>query len=134
MALDLAQSRIDSIIASKLDDFFELAEYDWTAPIPANMRRQNIVSGIGRPASPAAGNRMSTLAAQPTREPSTYLFEMITFLTAYVDSVLILLSDKVKIQTYRMALEHINSGLMVSYSNFGKRSPENPKLAYSSFQ
>jgi hypothetical protein len=39
---------------------------------------------------------------------------MITFLTAYVDSVLIMLSETTKTQTYRNALEHVRAGLMVS--------------------
>ena len=57
---------------------------------------------------------MQWFDANTTREPSTYLFEMITFLTAYVDSVLIMLNESIKTRSYRMALEHINKGLLVS--------------------
>ncbi|RSH87449.1 hypothetical protein EHS25_003359 [Saitozyma podzolica] len=83
-ALALAESRIDSVIGSKLESFFELAEYNW---MPA------------RPQSTAA-------------EPSTYVFEMITFLTAYVDSVLIGLSEEIKTRAYSAALSRINKWLM----------------------
>jgi hypothetical protein len=47
-------------------------------------------------------------------EPSTYVFEMITFLTAYVDSVLIGLNEEIKTRAYRNALFRINRWLMVS--------------------
>ncbi|KAJ9099706.1 hypothetical protein QFC20_005640 [Naganishia adeliensis] len=123
-AVDFAQDRIDSLIASKLDEFFEMAEYDWTPALPASMRKRGVVSGtaaqaVNRPSSPAvgqAGQRQSTTMqwfdANTTREPSTYLFEMITFLTAYVDSVLIMLNERIKTRAYRKALEHINGGLL----------------------
>ncbi|KAK4689058.1 exocyst complex component 6, partial [Tremellales sp. Uapishka_1] len=82
--LMMAENRIESVIASKLESFFELAEYAW---LPA------------RPQSTAT-------------EPSTYVFEMITFLTAYVDSVLIGLSDKTKTRAYKSALARINNWMM----------------------
>lgn len=103
-----------------------MAEYDWTPPLPTNLRKRGVLSGAvdqtgSRPSSPAVGQaaqRQSTTMqwfdANTTREPSTYLFEMITFLTAYVDSVLIMLNETIKTRTYRMALEHINQGLLVS--------------------
>jgi len=87
-ALAVAESRIDAVIASKLESFFELAEYNWL------------------PARP-----QSTM-----NEPSTYVFEMITFLTAYVDSVLIGLGEDIKTRAYRSALLRINKWLMVSLS------------------
>lgn len=86
-ALASAEARIDAIIASKLESFFELAEYEW---LPS------------RPQSTAD-------------EPSTYVFEMITFLTAYVDSVLIGLDEAIKTRAYRSALLRINRWLMVSF-------------------
>ncbi|KAJ9102018.1 hypothetical protein QFC19_004943 [Naganishia cerealis] len=130
-AIDFAQNRIDNIIASKLDEFFEMAEYDWTPPLPASIRKRGVISGTSastaalmgtsRPASPAVGQatqRQSTTMqwfdASTTQEPSTYLFEMITFLTAYVDSVLIMLNENIKTRTYRMALEHVNKGLLLN--------------------
>ncbi|KAL7421699.1 Rab GTPase-binding exocyst subunit S15 [Cryptotrichosporon argae] len=82
--LALAQSRIDAVIASKLESFFELAEYDWTPRRPGSTVDQ----------------------------PSTYVFEMITFLTAYVDSVLIGLNETVKTRAYQNALMRINKWLM----------------------
>ena len=84
-----------------------------------------------RPASPGPGarpqsilgnqalKRQSTMVrfkyfdANTKREPSTYLFEMITFLTAYVDSVLIGLREDVRSRAYRGALEHVRDGLLV---------------------
>lgn len=80
-----AEGRIDAVIGSKLASFFELAEYNWMAPRPQ--------STVG--------------------EPSTYVFEMITFLTAYVDSVLIGLNEDIKTRAYRNALARINNWLMV---------------------
>lgn len=85
--LATAEGRIDATIGSKLGSFFELAEYVW---LPA------------RPQSTAA-------------EPSTYVFEMITFLTAYVDSVLIGLNEAIKTRAYQSALSGINRWLMVSF-------------------
>jgi len=131
-AIDFAQNRIDTIIASKLDEFFEMAEYDWTPPLPANLRKRGVISGTSpsnsafmnsRPGSRAVGGQvaqrqsttMQWFDANTTQEPSTYLFEMITFLTAYVDSVLIMLNEEIKTRTYRMALEHVNKGLLVSF-------------------
>lgn len=84
--LKLAQRRIDSYIASKLDSFFDLAEYTWLPRTP-----------------PAAQH-----------EPSTYVFEMITFLTANVDSVLFGLNESVKTHVYGNALALINKWFMVS--------------------
>jgi hypothetical protein len=83
--LQLAENRIESIICSKLESFFELAEYEW---LPS------------RPQSTAA-------------EPSTYVFEMITFLTAYVDSVLIGLNEEIKTRAYASALDRIRQWIMV---------------------
>lgn len=85
-ALALAESRIDDVIGSKLSSFFEMAEYTWT------------------PARPQS----------TTAEPSTYVFEMITFLTAYVDSVLIGLNEDVKTRAYENALSRIKRWMMVS--------------------
>lgn len=56
-------------------------------------------------------------------EPSTYVFEMITFLTAYVDSVLIGLNEAIKTRAYRSALSGINMWLMVSLT-FGDPTSE----------
>lgn len=83
-----AEGRVDAVIGSKLASFFELAEYNWMAPRPQ--------STVG--------------------EPSTYVFEMITFLTAYVDSVLIGLNEDIKTRAYRNALARINNWLMVSFA------------------
>ena len=55
-------------------------------------------------------------------EPSTYVFEMITFLTAYVDSVLIGLNEDIKTRAYRNALARINNWLMVSIGYSPKSS------------
>ncbi|EIW70745.1 hypothetical protein M231_02602 [Tremella mesenterica] len=101
-ALAAAESRIDQVIGSKLESFFELAEYNWT---PA------------RPQSTAT-------------EPSTYVFEMITFLTAYVDSVLIGLNEGIKTRAYMSALARINKWLMDMLC--GKDIPRYNEAALSS--
>jgi hypothetical protein len=85
-ALATAESRIDAVIGSKLESFFELAEYNW----------------------------MPTRPQSTSQDPSTYVFEMITFLTAYVDSVLIGLNEDIKTRAYKSALGKINAWLMVS--------------------
>lgn len=122
-ALDIAQTRIDAVIASKLDDFFEIAEYDWTPPMP--VRRRAVVSGAQSGAAGGAQRQSTTMAwfdDQEAKDPSMYLFEMITFLTAYVDSVLISLNEGIKVKTYRAALEHVNQGLLVSLEREGRFS------------
>jgi hypothetical protein len=164
--LEFAQSRIDKIIADKLDQFFEMGweEFDWTPKLsetvmkarlqaaasssatvqPAPASSGGFMSGAfagamgfgsnqgnSRPASPGPGLRPQSVLASPglkrqstmvrfryfdadtKREPSTYLFEMITFLTAYVDSVLIGLREDVRGRAYRGALEHVRDGLLV---------------------
>lgn len=83
----LARSRIDAVIASKLESFFELAEYNW------------------QPRRPPSADV----------EPSTYVFEMITFLTAYVDSVLIGLGEDTKTRAYSNALARMNEWFMVRH-------------------
>ncbi|CAK9785452.1 putative rsec15 [Cutaneotrichosporon oleaginosum] len=100
--LKLAQSRIDAVITSKLESFFELAEYNW-------MPRQS------PPSNP---------------EPSTYVFEMITFLTAYVDSVLIGLDDGTKARAYEKALQRINQFLMETLTSTEVRMYNEAALMY----
>jgi hypothetical protein len=167
--LEFAQSRIDKIIADKLDQFFEMGweEFDWTPKLSDSIMKARLQAaaqassinqapppaaaggfmsgafagamGFGsmnnssRPASPGPGQRpQSVIGGSPAnkrqsaivrfkyfdpdtkREPSTYLFEMITFLTAYVDSVLIGLREGVRGRAYRGALEHVRDGLLVS--------------------
>jgi hypothetical protein len=168
--LEFAQSKIDKVIANKLDQFFEMGweEFDWTPklsdklsqsrqratasahpsqpPAAASSGTSGFMSAIGfgssstnsRPASPGPGQRpTAALKRQSTlltsryfdpdikREPSTYLFEMITFLTAYVDSVLIGLREGVRGRAYRGALEHVRDGLLVS-SLFPENSKNTP--------
>lgn len=81
----VAQDRIDAILASKIESFCDLAEYQWL---------------------PKEGPTANT-------GPSTYVFEMITFLTAYVDAVLIGLRDDIKTRAYQHALQRINQWFMV---------------------
>lgn len=81
--LSLAQDRIDAVLASKIESFCELADYQWMPKrAPDNI------------------------------EPSNFVFEMITFLTAYVDAVLIGLSDEIKTRAYQRALQRINLWFM----------------------
>lgn len=54
-------------------------------------------------------------------EPSTYVFEMITFLTAYVDSVLIGLNEKIKTRAYHSALDRIRQWMMVGQKQYEHR-------------
>lgn len=82
--MSLAQDQISTVIASKLDDFFELAEVDWT---PAERRRPN--------------------------QPADFLDEMIGFLNNFVDAVLSQLSESVRTETYRRACQHIAGTMMV---------------------
>lgn len=79
--LSQALARINSVINSKLNDFFELSEYDWTPP-----RRDN--------------------------SPSMYLYELISWLTTVVDSLVI--KETYKDEAYRGAVTYISDSLMVS--------------------
>lgn len=85
--LAVAQDRIDTVLAAKIEEFFGLAEYVW---MPDRAPKGNV-------------------------EPSTCVFEMITFLTTYVDAVLVGLSDETKTRAYQTALRRINQWFMVSY-------------------
>ncbi|KAL7412016.1 putative exocyst complex subunit Sec15 [Mrakia frigida] len=81
--LSLAQDQISTVIASKLDDFFELAEISW---MPITRRREG--------------------------EPADFLDEMIGFLNNFVDAVLSALGEDVRVVTYRRACQHIAGTMM----------------------
>ncbi|BEI79982.1 hypothetical protein CcaverHIS002_0105110 [Cutaneotrichosporon cavernicola] len=100
--LKVAQSRIDAVITSKLESFFELAEYNW----------------------------MPRGTPPPNPEPSTYVVEMISFLTAYVDSVLIGLDDGTKARAYEKALQRINQFLMETLTSKEVRIYNEAALMY----
>jgi hypothetical protein len=76
-----SRARMSSLISSKLDQCFELSEYDWTPS---------------------------------TREtsPSTYLYELVNWLTTVVDSLVI--KETYKEEAYKGALGYIVECLMVS--------------------
>lgn len=79
-----AEARISKIIASKLDQFFELAELDWT---PAARR------------SPG--------------EPSAYTGEMVEFLKNFVGEGLSGLEDRRRAGIWRNACQYIADTWMV---------------------
>lgn len=85
--LSIARQRMEDQIALKLDSFFEMSEYQWTATYVS---------------SPQLGEH-----------PSTYLIEMVNYLTLVVGSVLVNLSEEFKAQIYRSALQHCADRLMV---------------------
>lgn len=93
-SLSLAQVRIAQVIASKVDDFFELAEINWTPS-----------------------------ARRPTGVPATYVDEMISFLTSFVDAVLVAMSEGVQRLTYRRAVEHIAATFMVRVHSSFSHAP-----------
>lgn len=76
-----SRARMSGLISSKLDQCFELSEYDWTPS---------------------------------TREtsPSTYLYELVNWLTTVVDSLVI--KETYKEEAYKGALGYIVECLMVS--------------------
>lgn len=80
--LDIAQARIDSAISAKLLEFIDLEDMDW---IPA-----------GGDASRA----------------SSYISEMITWLEAMMESVLVLLPKSTKTKAYKSAFTYIASELL----------------------
>ncbi|EPQ27215.1 uncharacterized protein PFL1_05138 [Pseudozyma flocculosa PF-1] len=81
--LSLAQQRIDSALASKLDQFIGLAEYDWT---PARSREPG--------------------------QHAAYLQDVLDWLTTMMDSVLILLPRDVKMNAYRAAFRYMADQLL----------------------
>lgn len=85
--LESAQERMNDQIAKKLDGFFEIAEYDWT---PKHVPSPQIVE-----------------------EPSVYLIEMVDYLTLVMDSVLLQLPEALKMNIYRIALQHCAAAMMV---------------------
>lgn len=85
--LETTSSRMVDLIAFKTDSFFELAEYQWT---PTSMPNQQI-----------------------EEQPSSYLTEMVDYLTLVMDSVLVQLPDVLKDGVYRRALQHVADVMMV---------------------
>ena len=76
-----SRARMSGLISSKLDQCFELSEYDWTP----NTRETS---------------------------PSTYLYELVNWLTTVVDSLVI--KETYKEEAYKGALGYIVECLMVS--------------------
>jgi hypothetical protein len=76
-----SRARMSGLISSKLDQCFELSEYDWTT----NTR---------------------------VTSPSTYLYELVNWLTTVVDSLVI--KETYKEEAYKGALGYIVECLMVS--------------------
>lgn len=76
-----SRARMSGLIFSKLDQCFELSEYDWTP----NTREKS---------------------------PSTYLYELVNWLTTVVDSLII--KETYKEEAYKGALGYIVDCLMVS--------------------
>lgn len=81
----MAQKRIDSAIASKLDQFFDLAEYDWTPE-----------------------------AVREGGQQASFLQDMLDWLTTMMESVLTLLPRETKQMAYRTAFQHMADQLWVS--------------------
>lgn len=80
------------LISRKLDNFFGMATYDWAA------------------------DHMPTPLL--TDEPSTYLTEMVDYLTLIMKSVLVQLPDALRTAIYREALQHCADTLMARFSPF----------------
>lgn len=81
--LSLAQRRIDTALAAKLDQFIDLAEYDWT---PARSREPG--------------------------QHAAFLQDVLDWLTTMMDSVLILLPRDVKMRAYRSAFKYMADQLL----------------------
>jgi len=83
--LDIAQRRIDSAIAAKLDQFLSLADYDWT---PSK--------------------------ARPESQEADFLPEMAQWLSTMMESVLVTLPISTKMQAYKSAFKYMVDQLLVS--------------------
>ena len=92
--LEATHSRIVKTIGLKLDDCFELAEYDWTTTR----------------SSPKMDDE----------QPSIYLTEMADYLNTVMHSVLVQVPPVVLNAIYRGALEHIADTMMVCYPCLAK--------------
>jgi len=84
--IDYARTRMEEQVWLKLDSFFGMSEYQWT-----NARALSSTS----------------------EEPSTYLMEMVNYLTLVLDSILANLSIGLKSFLYRSALQHCADRMMV---------------------
>jgi hypothetical protein len=82
--LEATQHHLNTLIGRKLDEFFELAEYNWTPQ-----------------------------QAPPHDEVSPYLVEMIDYFTLVMDSTLAVLPVALKNAMYKGALQHCEERLMV---------------------
>ncbi|CAO1614166.1 unnamed protein product [Sympodiomycopsis kandeliae] len=84
--LDIAQARIDSAIFGKLLEFIDLEEMNWTPP----------------------PNKMEC-------RPSSYIFEMMTWLETMMESVLVLLPKETKMKAYKNAFDYISNELLSNH-------------------
>lgn len=91
--LQIAESKISSALAAKLDQFIGLAEYDWT---PLRSRAEEAPSTGARPPQLHAG----------------WLQDMLDWLCTMMESVLVLLPAEVKTRAYRASFKHIASQLL----------------------
>lgn len=84
--LEIAQKRIDSAMFVKLDQFLDLLEYDWMPIQSASMQRQ----------------------------PSSYLRDLIDWLSTMMESALVLLPKVAKDATFTSCFMHISNRLLNS--------------------
>ncbi|KAG5438710.1 hypothetical protein PCANB_002430 [Pneumocystis canis] len=80
-AIKDAEKRIFELVNSKIDDFLEIADYDWQA-------------------------------ATKQKEPSSYLLEMVSYLTTLINSTLHNLPRSIKTFVYFQTLDHFASFIM----------------------
>jgi hypothetical protein len=116
--LALAQDRISHVIASKLDDFFELAEIDWLARTrrPQNQPCSSLFPTLLTPRPYLSFRDLVRKKSSPALrfpDAADYLDEMIGFLMNFVDAVLSALTPQVRTATYKRACQHIAKTMMV---------------------
>ncbi|PWY99296.1 exocyst complex subunit Sec15-like protein [Testicularia cyperi] len=83
--LSIAETKIGQALASKLDQFIGLAEYDWT-----------------------------TARSKPAGSPAPWLQDALDWLTTMMDSVLVLLPPETKTRAYQASYRHITTSLLDS--------------------
>ncbi|KAI3628205.1 Rab GTPase-binding exocyst subunit S15 [Malassezia furfur] len=83
--LEVAQKRIDTALFVKLDQFLDLLEYDWTPAVPKR---------------------------DDQAHASSYIVDMIDWLSTMMESALVLLSPEAKAATFTSCFMHITSRLL----------------------
>jgi exocyst complex component 6 len=90
----MAEKRVFELVNSKIDDFLEIADYDWYASVHVTLLT-------------------SRVSPKKISQPSAYLQDVVAFLTTVVRTALQNLPQNIKTFVYFDALDHLATSLKV---------------------